>query len=195
MNDFNKPIRPLKKEVNERIKIDPISDPLNEKENFSRQTREKEENKGALFTYLSLMKKIFGFFKGNKESSFPKENKQTLEKLKELKEELRKIGEENPSEDIVFCKNLASIWQDLISTQKNLTHSKTDQLIDAISNYPNPKQTCLGFYLENFSEKEWFPLPFFDLLKELHLDYFENQKNSDLDRWISLIDEILEENF
>lgn len=195
MNDFNKPIRPLKKEVNERIKIDPISDPLNEKEFFSKETREKEKNKGALFAYLSLMKKIFAFLKGNRESYSVKENEQTLKQLKELKEELGKIGEENPCEDIVFCKNLASIWQGLISNQKNLTPSKTDQLIDAISNYPNPKQTCLGFYLENFSEKEWFPLPFFDLLKQLHLDYFENQKNSDLDRWISLIDEILEENF
>jgi hypothetical protein len=195
MDDFNKPIRPLKKEEKERIKIDPISHQLDQEEKLSMQRRENEENKGALFTYLSLMKKIFGFFKGNKESSLLEEHQETLEKLKKLKEQLRKIGEENPSEDLLFCKNLASIWQDLISTQKNHAHSKIDQLIDAISSYPNPKQTCLGFYLENFSEKEWFPLPFFDLLKELHLDYFENQKNSDLDRWISLIDEILEENF
>ena len=54
------------------------------------------------------------------------------------------------------------------------------------------KEHKLGFYLGNYAGEDWLPIPFREILKQLHSDHRVNKPHSVLTKWNDLITEILQ---
>jgi hypothetical protein len=201
MDDFNKPIRPISREDSDKIKSEPIIEKFREELNQNPSETKKTDKKNFIISYLTNIINFFNhFFPEKTNSSKILDNNPLCESLQIIKKFLTKIRDENPENDPKFAAAFSETWDNILDNYNHISSKnihlnvkKIKQLIDAIDYYPEGEDHSLGFYLKHHSGKEWFPIPFFELLKTLHEEYFLNGKNSDLDRWIALASEILEE--
>lgn len=191
MNDFNKPIRPVKGTQRSYLKKDVNF--TNSKHQTSHQKNGNfKENRKSKFMYT--LKCIKDFF--TRLVSLTKKH-ESLELLSgknvliKLKKQLLNIGDNERLNHQEFALEFSSCWKDLLEVLQQHPISKGQLLIDSFKTFPGRNTYSLHFYLTRFSGKEWFPLPFFELLKSLHEEYRRNKKNSQIDRWIHLIDEII----
>ena len=199
MDDFNKPIRPISREDKDKIKVEPIIEKFRDELNQNPQENKDVNKKNFILSYLGFIRKFFNYF-------IPEEaGVSTVLSIDSLWQDLRfmktlliKIRDENPTENLKFAETFSEVWHRVLdhyhhlspeSTRVNI--KKVKQFIDAIQDYPEGEDHSLGFYLKNYSGQEWFPVPFFTLLKKLHEECFLNGKNSDLDLWIALLSEII----
>lgn len=197
MNDFNKPIRPISKEDQDKIKQETIIQNFNKQQEFNISFNNKSNKKEFIAAYLELLRNFFSTFLEEEApiSNFLKEGS-LLSSLLILKKCFEKIRDENPSHELLFAEQFSKAWQALLETKNraSLNEKTTILLGDLIKdlNFFSPTGThSLGFYLRKYSEKEWFPAPFFDLLHYLHEEYWKVKKSSRLNIWLHLIEEIL----
>lgn len=201
MDDFKKPIRPISREDLDKVKAEPIIEKFREQLNQDLPNIIKKDKKNFILSYLNLVRKFFNYF-------IPEEagisNILSIDDLwqdiKLIKNLLIIIRDENPTGDLKFAEKLSEAWVRLLNHVSNFSSENTrvnihkvKQLIHTIQHYPEGEDHSLGFYLNRYSEQEWFPIPFFKLLKTLHEECFSQGKHSDLDRWIALTTEILVE--
>jgi hypothetical protein len=191
MNDFNKPIRPIKRIDQTSLKKDVIISNFTKEEHSRESIKQKQTLKRVFLAKLKHIKDYFSQILGfaNK-YNFTKTSSEIVILLK-LKSQLEKIGETQPADHPSQALEFASSWKGLIEFFQHRPNSKGQQLIDSFKTFPGRNAYSLHFYLTRFSGKEWFPLPFFELLKSLHEEYRKNKKNSQIDRWIHLIDEMI----
>jgi hypothetical protein len=197
MDDFNKPITPIKRSELSTMKIEPIIDNTHEREESPQHL--SQSNKTSLI--LSSLYLISHLFK-----NLPTTNLDTssLQKIVDFRHNLHlfnnlliKIRDENPTEDLQFADALSKVWHTLklsLTEEGNnlqLNFFKINSLFSSIEHYPEDSEHSFGFYLSHYSGKEWFPMPFFQLLNKLHTEHLSKNNTSDLDKWIKLIHEIL----
>jgi hypothetical protein len=191
MNDFNKPIRPVKRIDKSSLKKDAIISDFKNDEQAHEPLKTKSTRK---WRFLAKQKHIKDYFSQNicftNKCDFTRLSSERTILLK-VKNQLEKIGETQPVDHPSQALEFASSWKVLIEFFQHHPSSKGQQLIDSFKTFPGRNAYSLHFYLTRFSGKEWFPLPFFELLKSLHEDYHKNKKNSQIDRWIHLIDEMI----
>jgi len=191
MNDFNKPIRPVKRIDKSSLKKDVIISNFKNKEQSYESLKPKQTLKWTFLAKLKHIKDYFSqiIFFTNKSGFTRSSSEKTI--LLKLKNQLEKIGETQPADHPSQALDFASSWKSLIEFLQHHPSSKGQQLIDSFKTFPGRNAYSLHFYLTRFSGKEWFPLPFFELLKSLHEEYRQNKKNSQIDRWVHLIDEMI----
>lgn len=195
MNDFNKPIRPIKKIQEISSKKDIISSYSKDQSYLSEDLPVTEKKKTSLLSKLKLIKDFFyqiAFFSKKNPGLL---NISAKKSLIDLKSQLTKIGENDPSTHPAIALEFSTTWKELLEFFQQNPSDKAQLLVDSFKTFPGKASYSLHFYLTRFSGKEWFPLPFFELLKSLHVEYRNNQKNSQIDRWIHLIDEMLTNSF
>lgn len=190
MNDFNKPIRPVKRIQGNSTKKDISLSHSHQESSF--EHKHLSPDSPAIF--LCKLQQIKNFFK--KLRNFSKANKKEAvylnkDALQKLKQHLIDIGEKNPTQHPEFALVFASTWKEILEDVQNHPNAKCQLLIDSFKTYPGRNAYSIHFYLTRFSGKEWFPLPFFELLKSLHEEYRRSIKTCQIDRWTHLIDDIV----
>lgn len=204
MDDLNKPVRPIKAVESDKLKTQKIEN----NRYYSEELEMQEEMKKAVtkknFTLicLDLVKKLFFLIAPDKEKKFlPAMQANPLKTdLKEIKSLLITIRDEDPANDITFAEKLSTAWKKILdhylfaqshSDFSSLNLLKIKELISSFDTYPDGEVHSLGFYLKKFGAGDWYPAPFFSILKRLHEEYFSEGKRSFLSLWISIIEDIL----
>lgn len=197
MDDFNKPIRPIKRSELNTMKIEPISDKTHEHEEVSKNLSESNKNSlilSCLYLINNLFSRLPSFIPDRQSIQNIDAFQNNLQTFKNL---LIKIRDENPTNDLQFADKLSQIWHALkvnFSENSNslpLNFFKINSLLSSIEHYPDDSEHSFGFYLSHYSGKDWFPIPFFQLLNRLHEEPSSKDRSSRLDNWIQLINEIL----
>ena len=124
---------------------------------------------------------------------------QLIKVLDELKKTLRQLTLEDVSYDSDFVQHFSDAWHALLNGSNTLEwwNKKTEEkkrikkIIDNIRLYPPKEEYTLGFYLIEFTGKDWLPFPFMHLLHNLHEEYGTLKEKSQLALWISEIDSII----
>lgn len=199
MNDFNKPIRPISKKDDDKIKSEPIIEKFKEQMETYEINEKKTNKNNFIFSYMELVRKFFSsLFKEDFSMTESLNTDDTHTALVRIKKFLETIRDEDPAHDLQFAEQFSLAWKYLLTCHSSphqelssLDSEKIAQLIDAIEHYPPGEEHSLGFYLTRYSEKEWFPVPFFQILSTLHQEYWSLKKSSNLDAWIALAAEIL----
>ena len=209
MDDFKKPIRPISREDRDKVKAEPIIEKFRDPLNQDLPSITKKNKTQFILSYLGFVRQFFNFFIPERAGVSGVLGINDLwQDLKLIKNLLVKIRDENPTGDLKFAQQLSEVWIRLLNQVSHLSSgdtcvndtrvndtrvkiNKVQQLVHAIQHYPEGEDHSLGFYLKRYSEQEWFPIPFFKLLTALHEECFTQGKNSDLDRWIALVSEIL----
>lgn len=198
MDDFNKPIRPIGKEEIDKIKIDPLytkqDDPTKQEQYLSAK---KEPNK-LLINYIRMIKKLFNFILPEEAGASGALAVDPLwQDLRRFEQLLIKIRNDNPTQDLKFAEQISAAWTQLLEhfcvrdLKTSVNIYDVELLIDSIEHYPPESDHSFGYYLSKLAHKDWYPTPFFEMLRKLHEEYFKEGKSSELDRWISLIGSIL----
>jgi len=197
MDDFNKPIRPIKRSELNTMKIEPILDKMHEHEELSKNLSESNKNSlilSCLYLINNLFNKLPSSLPDNLVSKKMDAFCQNLELFKKL---LIKIRDENPTDNLQFAETLSKVWHNLKSDLAENSYDlqldlfKINSMLSSIEHYPEDSEHSFGFYLSHYSGENWFPIPFFQLLNKLHKEHSSKNNESDLERWIRLIDEIL----
>lgn len=190
MNDFNKPIRPIrgiqKSSLKKEVEI------ANQKyhEQLPQILPQQPKKKKTLLSFLQLIKEFFGKITSLSDRNPDIYDTQTQNLLIKVKSHLILIATTQPSTHSELALEFSNTWKELLEILQHLPYAKSHLLVDSFKTFPGRNSYSLHFYLTRFSGKEWFPVPFFDLLKQLHDEYQRHKKNSQLDRWIHLIDEM-----
>ncbi len=197
MDDFNKPIRPIKRSELNTMKIEPISDKTHEHEKTSKNFSESNKN-SLILSCLYIINNLFNRLSSYAPYSQSIENIDAFQNnLQTFKNLLIKIRDENPTNDLQFAGTLSQMWHTLkLNFSKNsnnlpLNFFKINLLISSIEHYPEDSEHSFGFYLSHYSGTDWFPIPFFQLLNRLHEEPSSKNRSSKLESWIQLINEIL----
>ncbi len=207
MDDLNKPIRPVSRDENDRFKVQKIEaykhdDPPETK--FVGNPPEEKKIKAAISSsMLMFFKKIFNAFipekAGVKGVLSPDE---VLDDIRKILSLLISIRDEDPANDPKFAHKFSKAWHNLVDHY--LHHTKTKEptkvnldkvniFLQSVHHFPEDDEHNLAFYLQKYTEEDWFPIPFFKLIGRLHDDYFSKGKQSELDTWIKLLNELLSE--
>lgn len=205
MDDLNKPVRPIKAEEEDKLRVQRIENykQYSERVYTADSTENKKNKKNSFIAAVGLIRKFFNKFMPESAGSSGILAVDPLwQDLKSIRKFLIAIRDEDPADDPKFAENFSDAWRrilDHLLHHKNQPHpSKVDlhkakQLIHSINHYPEDEAHHLGFYLKKYGDDDWYPTPFFNILKRLHSEYFSNGKNSTLDLWICSISEILDE--
>ena len=190
MNDFNKPIRPIRGIQKSSLKKEVAI--ANEKyhEQLPQIPLSQRKKKKTLLSSLQLIKEFFGKITRLSERKPDIYDTQTQHLLIQVKNHLILIATTPPSNHSQLALEFSNIWKELLESLQHLPYSKSQLLVDSFKTFPGRNSYSLHFYLTRFSGKEWFPMPFFELLKQLHDEHQHHKKNSQLDRWIHLIEEM-----
>lgn len=200
MSDYDKKVTPKEPDPYENISINPIEKNKQRKEEFSKNLQEPTKSQ-ILATLISYFKKILTFFTfKNKNEFFLFDQHQLFEHLSTFRTQLQILTTQDESHNPEFTQQLTELWHNLVDDCNSISPQEVSPntiedikfFISQISHYPYQADHSLGYYFDASAGKEWIPFPFMDMLKELHDEYQETPINSHLFKWISLIDDILE---
>lgn len=204
MDDLNKPVRPIKAEEEEKLRVQRIENYKHYIDNSYTPLPEKpSKNKRSFFiASLNLVRKFFNTFVPEKAGVSGVLRVDTLwQDLKDIRVFLIMIRDEDPTNDLKFAEKFSEAWRRILDhflhrgnqpAPSKVDIKMTKDLIQAINHYPQGESHSLGFYLKKYGDEDWYPAPFFKFLHQLHKEYFTQGKNSALDLWISTINEILD---
>lgn len=188
MSDIRGPER-YQRDPYEHIKIEPIEDNKFEEE---KENKKKNNEKGPtiMAAFIYLFKKFI-----NTLLKTPKKHPITSE-LKEFRELLVKLTKEDLSEDLSFLNSLTFKWLDILAKYeeepKKTNLEAVKLFFDEIYAYPAGQPYSLGYYLTQHAGYKWIPFPFMEILKNLHLDFQQRPDNSQLKKWIEILDSLLQ---
>lgn len=120
--------------------------------------------------------------------------------LAEMKKTLEELTKKDLSQNPTYILRLSQTWQkllesvhrvELLKRQKQVTLPQLKALIDSVQSYPQRHEHSLGFYLTNYSKREWLPFPFMELLRQLFEDYQSQGSKSQLGLWIASLSQLL----
>lgn len=150
------------------------------------------EEKSWKLAMLSLFKKINDKFFSKSAPSFDEEPLyQDLIKIKKI---LEALSQKDLSEEKNFLHYFSLIWIQFIKHRDSANKenaNKVETFIKEVFNYPRNAEFSLGYYLSEFAGHKWTPLPYIEILKKLHFDYADKKENSTLEKWIRMLNQLL----
>jgi hypothetical protein len=126
----------------------------------------------------------------------PKKLAQDLDKFSAL---LFSLSRKDKSRDPSFLEALSITWNSIMQNCESLLDAhpedfsdemKMKDLILLIKNHPKEALHNTGYYLSEGAGIEWAPVPFMDILRQLHEEQQINFNNSQLSIWIERISSI-----
>lgn len=207
MDDLNKPIRPISRDEKDRFKVQKIEAYKHEdslEAQAPTQKSDKIKTKNVITSsFLFLFKKIFNSFIPEKSGSKGVlSTNEVLDDIRIILNLLIVIRDEDPANNPNFASKFSKAWHNLVNHYLHHTKSKeptslnlkkVNSFIQSVHHFPEGSEHNLAFYLQKLSEEEWFPVPFFNLIEQLHDDYFSKGELSELDQWIKLLNQVLAE--
>ncbi|QVL57933.1 MAG: hypothetical protein KFB93_02310 [Simkaniaceae bacterium] len=202
MTFFPEPLRPSEGRQDDEYRVNPIEADRNPKEAFQIEEEERKKRVNLYGAFLVYFNKLINQFDTSSEGTEKAiSDKGLIGNIKEFKVLLEIIRDVDQSENSQFCQQFSEAWVRLLQDVQVLSHTKRKQDVDVkelsilmtdIEHYPPNEEHKLGYYLSHFAGEAWLPLPFREILKQLHSDQIVNQKNSILSNWIQLIEDLLQ---
>jgi|GEM_PF-2436538 len=183
MSNHIPPIRPPKREEQERVSMPAIEAKKEIKEKFA---KEKERQKGGFFLltfFVSVLQKVLDLFVTDSQQNRPSQNKA----LKQLRAHFKTMSESDKSQDIPFIQELSHCWERLLSGDP----TPLTELKKCLRSYRGEAPKSFAYYLEEHAGDQWFPLPFMEMIQALHREFEAAPQSATLTQWIALIDELI----
>lgn len=129
---------------------------------------------------LRMLQKIVYIFTQNALKRIPSSSqKKTRENLILFKGCLEILMMEDRSQDIQFLNRMSQLRNAFPPNQPILSELKK---------YPPNQQHSLDYYLSEYSNQNWIPFPYMDLIRQLHQDHLKDPTHSLLQKWVDEID-------
>lgn len=123
---------------------------------------------------------------------------QIRQALKQLRDDFQILMQEDRSQEISFLNRLSSSWK--IVLEQSLHIAASDPMIHRIQHFMwvlqmpgSASEKSVGYYLTEYQDGEWLPLPYMEILQRLHHAHKADPIGSLLTEWTSLIEEVLKE--
>ncbi len=199
-DEFQKPIRPIGTEEQNRLRVPPIEKDKNIKEGGSGyQSINTPRPPPRLLTpfifLLHTFLKCTGKTKEEKQKVALSTDQLGIDVL-EILDILHLLKDHDQSENAQFSQYFSEIWQRLtdhylliisVKGESSLDLAPLEQFIDSVNSYPLTSEHSLGFYLSEYAGKNWLPFPFMEILKETHTDFMINRNASYLEKWTTYL--------
>jgi len=192
MVDTSNPIDPYG-----HLKVEKIEEVTSADEKEKKLNPKSVDKKKFIYlTFLNFFLNTLNLFNKKKYSKI--EDTPIFKELQTIKSSLESLKEKDLSKEADFLNFFAYLWLKLFNDYKNyhITNEKTisdiKELIKNIYSYPEGSEFSLGYYISELAGMKWIPFPYIELLKNLHLEYKKDPINSHLQKWIDLLNSILE---
>jgi hypothetical protein len=192
MIDYPAPIDPF-----EHAKVQKIKEIGSEEKKTPLLPKPVTKRLFIYLTFLQILSNALKFFKNNKK---PKSIVKTPihQELQTIKSSLEALMEKDLSQDTEFMNFFAFIWMKFLKDYSDYTLKNKDitnliqKLITEINAYPEKSEFTLGYYISEFAGYKWIPFPYMEILRNLHLENKKDPQNSNLKKWIDLLNSMLE---
>lgn len=120
--------------------------------------------------------------------------------LKQFRDNLFRLSQEDLSFDPTFMHDLAESWHSLIEASNLIELLDRDQrpetdelkkLLKTIAEHPPKNDQSFGLYMTKFIGEKWLPFPFIELLHELHASFQTHPQSNPLISWIQDLDHLI----
>ena len=129
---------------------------------------------------LRLLGKIIHSFTQSALKRMPSNSqKKAREELHLFKACLETLMVEDRSQDIQFLNRMSELWA-LINSSK--------PILSELEKYPPGQEHSLGYYLREYSNQNWIPFPYMDLIRQLHQEHLKSPIHSTLQKWADELD-------
>lgn len=192
MVDFTNPIEPI-----EHVKIEKPKQ-IGDEEEEEKKILEKKPVTKKLFLYLTFLKILSNSLKIFKNAK-PKDFHQTPihQEIQTIKNSLESLKEKDLCQDSEFMNFFAFIWMKFLKDHEDYILKSAEittlikKLISEINSYPKDTDFTLGYYISEFAGYKWIPVPYMEILRNLHLEYKKDPEKSHLKAWTTLLDQML----
>ena len=185
------PINPI-----DKVRIESVKDkPEEQKQKLEALRVEKK-----LFLYLAFLNvlkntfKVFNYIPEAKEGNLSPLKKE----LQTIKASFEALKVKDLSQDPNFLNYLAFTWLKFFKDfdfypikEKEIT-TLIKNFINEINSFPKENEFSLGYYLSEFAGYKWIPFPYMEILQNLHFEYQKNKENSQLEKWVNLLQEAID---
>lgn len=196
MVNYDKKIHSREPDPYENIRIPPT-----DKDKKKRDEQDQDSGRSKIFaTLASYFKKIASLLAPRERETASAHQHPLIQYLAAFRVQLQTLAKHDASRELSFTERLTELWHKLSdecnsiwATQEFSSSMKSALkfLLSQVSGYPLGADHTLGFYFDASAGKEWTPLPFMQLLQELHEEYQREPQQSHLAAWVALIDAIL----
>ena len=178
-------------------KRDPYGDIKIEPVDSNKSTEDRDTGKGGQNKEPTLLATLMFIFKKFLKTLLRGPTKNPIiDDLKELKALFLKLTVDDLSQDLEFLNILAFKWLDIVKkyeeSPKKIPLEVVKLFFDEIYAFPSGQTYSLGYYLTEHAGYQWVPLPFMEILYNLHMEYQLNSSESHLKRWIDQLDDMTE---
>lgn len=202
MTFFPEPLRPSEGRDKDEYRVNPIEADKQGKETFDQVVEQEKSKRNNLYgAFLVFCQSLIGSLDLRIDEEGEVSEDELSANVKEFKNFLEIMKSRDHSGEVSFCKQFAVSWIRLLQDMHVLAHTKKmvsinpqklTALISEINHYPPNEDHKLGYYLSLIATKDWLPVPFREIVKQLYSDHVVNQKNSFLSKWIELIEDLLQ---
>lgn len=202
MTFFPEPLRPSEGREKDEYRVNPIEADKHGKESFDMVIEEEKKKRNNLYgAFLVFCKSLIDNLDLHMDEEGEVSEDELSANVKEFKNFLEILKSRDHNEKVTFYKAFAQSWIRLLQDVHVLAHTKKVVSIDPkklsilvteISYYPPNEDHKLGYYLSLIATKDWLPVPFREIIKQLYSDHVVNQRNSFLSKWIDLIEDLLQ---
>lgn len=203
MTFFPEPLKPSEGRKEDHLIVDPIEADKKMKEDGTKWQLPEEKKQSAMYgALLTFIKKVTNLFTKNEGDTLETVSQdEMVSGVQELRVIFQYLQEGDQSENSKFCQRFSEVWHILYQGLKVIQRTKRKAyinpdklqvLITDMDHFPPNEDHKLGFYLGNYAGEDWLPIPFRDILKQLHSDHRVNKVHSVLTKWIDLITEVLQ---
>jgi hypothetical protein len=205
MSDFEKRINRYEEDKNKNWGISPvpgIERDRKEKEEYVPRDRKEEIARNILFATLGYFCKKFITLLTSKEKlqAVLIDLRLIASHLQVFKELLQSLEKEDVSRKTDFIRQFSEIWQKLqedLETVESFEKDnpklgpKLNQILRKIGGYPPFVDHPLGYYLAEHAGSEWLPVPFMEILSQLHKEHQQKSEKSELSSWLALLEQAI----
>jgi hypothetical protein len=202
MTFFPDPLRPSEGREKDEYRVNPIEADRHAKETFEMVIQDEKQKRSNLYgAFLVFCQTLIDDLDLRIDEEGEVSEDELSANVKEFKNFLEIMKSRDQSGEVSFCKLFAESWVRLLQNMHVLAHTKKPASIDPkkltvlireINDYPHKEDHKLGYYLSSIAAKDWLPVPFREIVKQLYSDHLVNQQNSFLNNWIKLIEDLLQ---
>jgi hypothetical protein len=150
----------------------------------------------------SYLKKILQFFSSDKvkaQMQVTDLSRQLAVVVTHFNDQLKQLSQQDCSRDPDFVGKLTKAWHEMLSATshaaalfkaKPAVIATIHALCKEIESHPPHADHTLGFYLKG-ETANWLPVPFMELLEQLHKQYQLRRQISPLGSWISSFEQVI----
>ena len=197
MTFFPDPLKPSEGPKDKHIIVDPIEKEKKDKSNRLGLSFFKEKKESIIYSaLLTLVNKFSSLFQRTKTSANQEEH-ELVSALRKFIDLLNMLKKSDQSQNANFAQQLSEAWNfiELYIKAAKRTHlpvpihlKQVESCLVRIRNYPPQEEHSLGFYLTHHAGQAWLPLPFIELLKQLHFEHQQDENHSFLAQWTEILE-------